>query len=202
MAIFDSLISWAKTAAIWIMYIVIIGALIYVISLYYIRRKNNKRLEDIQQEILREGRVNVNEMKLRFLFTSRKGVNPLNEGKIVAYVMGQNDGVLYSIFAVRKTQFAQVDFYKVKTGLHSDLFRDVTLDGWNFTPDERNLFLINNETHVTLDYHYSKERASVDTIGNLAPLVHKAILANYIHRIRLRERRLLKLSEDEQRTSP
>ncbi len=141
-------------------------------------------------------------MKLRFLFTSRKGVNPLNEGKILAYIMAKIDDTLYSVFAVRKTQFAQVEFYKVKAGLHSDLFRDVTLEGWNFTLDERNLFMIDNETDVTRDFVYSKEHASVDTIGNLAPLVHKAILANYIHRIRIREKKLIKLQEDEMRTSP
>lgn len=184
------------------MYLCISIVVIYVISSMLMRRKRNKELESVQKEIMREGAVNVRKFKLRNLFTSNKGTNPINEGKIVAYALVKNDEHLYSVFAVRKNNFAQIEFYKVPSGKHTQLFRDVTLEEWNFAYDDKNLFLIKNVEQVPNDAKYDEAKGSVDTIGNLAPLVHKAILANYIHRIRLREKKLIKLAEEELQSAP
>lgn len=198
--LFDIWLEQIKIIATIILYLSITIFLIYVISYILIRQKKNKQLESIQREILREGAINVKKFRLRYLFTSNKGINPINEGNIIAYVMAKNDNDLYSIFAVRKTKFAQVEFYKVPQGKHSDLFRDVTLSDWNFNLDDKNLFMIKNKELVANQGQYDDKNSSVDTIGNLAPLVHKAILANFIHRIRLREKKLIKLGEDEIQT--
>lgn len=186
-----------KFIAMLILYISITIFIIYIFSYVLIRRKRNKELEGIQREIIREGEVNAKKFKLRYLFTSNNGVNPFNEGKIISYVLAKNDDKMYSIFAVRKTNLAQINFYKVPYGEHSDLFTDVTLKEWNFNYDDKNLFLIKNLESVPNEAVFNEESGSVDTIGNLAPLVHKAILANYVHRIRLREKKLIKLGEDE-----
>jgi len=194
-------LSQLKFIATFIMYLSISIIIIYIVSYFLIRRKKNKQLENIQREIIREGEANVKKFKLRYLFTSNQGKNPVNEGKIIAYVMAKNDGNLHSVFAVRRNNFSQVNFYKVPVGEHSDLVRDVTLDDWNFGFDDKNLFLVKNMKQVPNEALYNEKMGSVDTIGNLAPLVHKAILANYVHRIRLREKKLIKLGEDEIRNA-
>lgn len=199
--LFELWLDQLKFIATLLLYLSISIIVIYIVSYILIRRKKNNQLESIQREILREGAVNVKKFKLRYLFTSNKGTNPFNEGKIMAYILAKNDSKLYSIFAVRKTNFSQVNFYKVPVGEHSDLVRDVTLDEWNFSHDDKNLFLIKNMEQVPNNAVYDEKMGSVDTIGNLAPLVHKAILANYIHRIRLREKKLIKLGEDEIRNA-
>jgi len=143
--------------------------------------------------------MNVSKLKLRYLFTSDNLENPVNEGKILAYVVGSLNEKRYSIFAIRNKPLSQLKFFAVQVGRHTKLFRDVMLKDWNFILDKNKLFYVKNETEVERNVPFDDAKKIFDILGNMSPLVHKAILANYEHRMRLRERKLIKLPEDEMR---
>jgi hypothetical protein len=196
--VFEKTLAQLKFIGLGILYLAIAIAFIYIISYIIIRHKKNKELEDLQQEIMREGRANAKKLHLRHLFTSNNYKNPVNEGKIISYVLGKDNGQTYSIFAVKQSPLSSIMFYRVGNKEHTELFRDVTLKEWNFGMDDTGTFLVsnNNTTNRRIRIVDDKE-FKVDTVANLSPLVGKGILANFIHRIRVRERKLIKLPEEE-----
>jgi hypothetical protein len=199
--VFEKTLIQLRYIAVGVLYIALTVALIYIVSYIVIRRKKHRELEDQQLEILREGKINVKKFRLRSLFTSNNYANPLNEGKIVAYVRARDNDKDLSVFAVRPRPLSSIKFFVVGSDEHTKLFRDVTLKHWNFTLNEQKLFYVLNSIKVNRLVPYDKETKSFDTIGQMAPLVHKGILANFEHRIRLRERKLIKMPEEELRAN-
>jgi hypothetical protein len=197
--ILDILLDKLRTLGIVLVWCAAAVALAYVLALWRTRRKQNREMEERQAEVLRKGRSNAKRLKLRRLYSSKDGAHPMLEGSILAYAEAEDGKRHYALFAARKARFDAPRFYKVDKGRHGPLFRDVTLMDWNFSLDDEGCFLLPNETKTVRSIPYDKDMKSVDTLGNIAPLVHKAILGNYIHRIRMREHRLIKLPEQEQK---
>ena len=213
--VFGSFLTSVKIVAMWGLILFLIAIFIYVAIYIFIRIKKNANLEDDLKDIIRKGKINKDKMKLRNLFTSSDTGKLINEGKIISYVEVEeekskkgNPNTLdkskvgrYSIFAIRKG-FENM-FFKVNKNKHSKLSGDIILDDWNFVLDEQSKFMIINKNKLTINSaKYETEKIGVDTLSKFSPIIQNCILANPFHRIRVRERKLIKLPEENKAEFP
>ena len=206
---FGSIFSSIKLLVTWLLILFFIGLFIYITIYIFIRIKKNANLEDDLKDIIRKGKINKDKMKLRNLFTSNNTGKLINEGKIISYVEVEEEkknerklgGERFSIFAVRKG-FENL-FFKVNKNKHSKLGGDIILDDWNFVIDEQSKFMIINKNKLTINSaKYETEKIGVDTLSKFSPIIQNCILANPFHRIRVRERKLIKLPEENKAEFP
>jgi hypothetical protein len=185
--------------------IFIIGITIYLGLALMARWRRNRNTSDEQNRLLVAGRVPAKRLRLRFLFTSEDNKKLVNIGRIVGFVQVKvkNDAdeiKIYDIFITRKG-FGEYRFYKVPPERHSRAFADVTLYDWNFTLDWENKYMVPNFAEAKMDkVHKSMYESGVDTIGLLAPAVHKAVQVNPIHRIQLRMTKMIKVPDESTQT--
>jgi len=201
--IFGGLLASIKIIAMWGLILLFIALFIYVVIYVFIRIKKNSNLEDDLKDIIRKGKINKNNMKLRNLFTSNNAGKLINEGKIISYVEVEENPnkERYSIFAARKG--FETLFFKVVKDKHSKLGGDVILDEWNFVIDEQSRFMVINKNKLTINSaKYETEKIGVDTLSKFSPIIQNCILANPFHRIRVRERKLIKLPEENKAEFP
>jgi len=188
----------------YIFYFVLFAVLIFSVGLLVIRSKQQKKLNDAQQEVLREGKVLVDCNNLRNLYLSNVGDKLTNVGEIKSCVnivdYDKNNKV---VVAVKKGFLNPYVFYKFDKSLIKDLnnkgepFNDIVLKEWNFVKDKKDFTLITNKNEeIKLKRVDDKSKIGVDTIKNISPTINSAIQVNAGHTIRMRENKLLKLPED------
>ena len=173
-------------------------------SIYYYKRSKTKlKLNDVQNDILKEGKHIVNDCMLRNLYLSEEGSKQINAGKIQSCVIIEEDKIKYYIIAIKKGIFPNYSFYKIKfddviRNEKDELFGDVIIKKWNFKKDNSDIFLVYNEDNeIKSEVVKDTNRIGVDTIARVSPLVANAILINAEHRLRMRESKLIKLPSDD-----
>lgn len=183
----------------------IIGISIYLGLSFMARWRRNRNITDEQNKLLIAGRVPAKQLRLRFLFTSEDNKKLMNIGRIQAFVqikVKDDDGTIktYDVFIVKKG-FGEYRFFKVPPDRHSRPFADVTLYDWNFTLDWGNKYMVPNFAEPKMDkVKKSIFESGIDSIGLLAPAVHKAVQVNPIHRIQLRMTKMIKVPDESVQT--
>jgi len=173
---------------------------VYILMIILYNHKRNQSLETDMQKIIREGRGIVRKNKIGSLYLSSNYKKPIHVGKIISTLLIKEVNEKISrVFVLKTGTFKPFIFMKCSTfDMKGDLTGDITLKRWNFTNDEEGKFYIEN----TISYDINVKKINdelVDVLSNIAPMVHKSILANPIHRIRLREKKLIKLPDEEKR---
>lgn len=205
---FESLTSFVKGSLwsniVWFAYIVgtliAIGIVVYFISALYVRKKNSQKLTSEQEGILRYGRLFVGVRGLRHLYISSKAGKSVNVGDIKGVIFTQKeDGTPdKTIVGVRKDFKSAHDFYMIDfNSEHAEWKGDVYVEEWNFVKTGDDMFLVPN-TNSYFKYVKTKDAKDygVDTLRTLQLSVQNAILANAYHRIRIREKKLIKNPEE------
>lgn len=178
------------------LYFVLFGAGVVLLFIYIRKINQNSNLETIQMEIIRKGRSYVRSNRLRNLYTSTEDGKTIKEGRIIAFVPVEDKGVVWNIIAFRKSFISPILFIKSRPYEHSEVYQDIVLDGWNYSLGTDGKFLQMNSIYPKKGSSYTKD-VGVDTIKEFSPIVSNSILANWYHRIKMRERNLLKLPESE-----
>jgi len=193
-----SLISALKFVLTVVAIMFFIFLVIYFVSYLVIRNKQHQRMGGDLQDILREGRINVKLNGLRNLFTSVENNKLVNVGKIISFVRVKDNlkaTNFSAIFAVKSGVY-DIKFYKVKEKDYDSLSGDVILRNWNYKVKGDGRFLELNEDINIEEMSDKYEAIGVDTLKKLSPLVHSSILANAYHRIKLREKKLIKMPDE------
>jgi hypothetical protein len=164
------------------------------------------KLNKEQEELLREGKVNVHGMKLKSLFISDEENKKTLIGRIYGYcrIKGEEkSNKEYNIFIIKKSLLQPYIFYKVEDNdlLNKGIFilyGDVIVTYWNWIEDKKSFFIIKND-YALIDKNIvdknDKDKIGVDTIKKIAPMIHNAIQVNSFHIIRIREQKLIKPPE-------
>ena len=176
---------------------------------YYKKSKTKLKLNDFQNEIISEGKHIVKDNMLRNLYLSDNGSKQINVGKIQACVVIKEKELNYYIFAIKKGIFPNYKFYKVKFDDveikegNKEIFGDVVLNKWNFKRDNSGIiFVYNEDSEISSEVVKDNNRIGVDTIARVSPLVSNAILINAVHRLRMREAKLIRLPSDDSGSVP
>ena len=142
------------------------------------------------------GKANVKDLSLTHLWLSDNGSKKVDAGKIVSFVKIKDKGKeINNCIVVKERKLEPFKFYLVddKTIINKHITGDIILNSWNFRLDDNNNFYVKNKQEVILiEPLVEGAMVGVDTLKKLAPLVHSSINANPIHRIRLRESRLIR----------
>lgn len=191
-----TIISAIRGAVLFVISVLLFGAVFIVFLISARKIKQNSELESVQRDIIRKGKINVKRKKLNKFYTSIKGNKPVLEGKIIAQVEAIEDEKKYNIFAIRQSPLSKTVFIKMKPENHSKLFGDVISYNWNYILSSNNMFLIEN-TIEPKGTPQVTDKIGVNTLRNISPLISDSILANWYHRIKIREKKLIKLPESD-----
>ena len=206
MSIFTPLIDTAQGVVDFMKHILSIAILLFVLVfvgytvIWFVARiKRNRQISEAQRQMLNAGRLNVQRLRLRHLFTSDQNKKLVNVGKISSFIKVQDSETkeISHIFAVRKGRLDEYRFYKVPMSRHSSLFADVVLYDWNFRLDAENKYMVLNSGKIE-DRVMRKVagETGIDSIGLLSPVINKAVQVNPVHRMQLRMTKLVKMPDE------
>lgn len=206
MGIFDAVTGFAQGVADFLKHMLSIAILLFVLIFvgytviwFLARIKRNRQISEAQRQMLSAGRLNVQRLRLRHLFTSDENRKLMNVGRITSYIKVQDSDTkqISHIFAVRKGRLDEYRFYKVPELRHGRLFADVVLYDWNFKLDAENKYMIINTGRIE-DRVMRKVagETGIDSIGLLSPVINKAVQVNPVHRMQLRMTKLVKMPDE------
>jgi len=174
------------------------GFFVYVMLVIIYNHKRNQSLETDMAKILREGRSNAVKNKMGSLYLSVNFRKLTYIGKIVSSILIKEASNVYRTFVLKTGLFNPYIFIKCNPIDTDKNTGDITIKKWNFVKDEENKFYIENKVRFNTLVK-KRDKDTIDVLGKMAPMVHKSILANPIHRIRLREKKLIKLPDEDKR---